>query len=635
MRLMESPLRSVRAAAVLAGALAALAYANSLPNEFAYDDVHIITENPGIHSLDSIPRALTAPYWPGRFGVQLGLWRPTTTLVLGLEYAVAGENPALYHVVNVVAHAVATGLVVLLLSELLSLAAAFAGGLLFAVHPVHVEAVANVIGIAELLPAILYLLACLLHVKGPQRTGWGRALAIGALYALAFGAKESAVTLPAALFLLDAARGRLGFGELPAHLRDRWRAYAVMAVVAVVLLWARFQVLGSIAHPFGPLGADLLQEIPRIWTLAEVWSHYVRLLVFPLDLSSDYSPNVIPISLGWNAANLVGLVLALGILAGSLAAWRRGALGPGSGSARAVAFGVVWFVVTISPVSNVLFLTGVLLAERTLYLPSVGFVAAAGWVVVRLARERRRLAWGALAAAVVLMGWRTWERNPTWKDNYTVFGVLIEDYPHSGRSQWVLGDLFFQKGNPEQGLVSYRAAINILGPHYQLITEISKRLIAAEYYSAAERLLLWAWRESPEFSVAPGLLAVIASERGDPAATERYARAALAIDDDDAVRHHLLAWALAKQERWDEAAQARQGAIAQGEGDYWQQWVSLAYLKAYAGDTLAAEAALDSARIKAVTRSGRRQVDSLGAALLGKPDSAGAFPPPASRPPVP
>jgi protein O-mannosyl-transferase len=616
-KLLESPFRSVRAAAVLAGALAALVYANSLTNEFAYDDLHIITENTGIHALESVPGALLAPYWPDRYGRQLGLWRPTTTLVLGLQYAVAGENPTLYHVVNVVAHALATVLVVLLLAELLSLPAAFAAGLLFAVHPVHTEAVANVIGIAEILPAIFYLLACLVHLRGPRETGWLRALGIGVLYALAFGGKESAVTLPGALFLLDAARSRLGFAELPGYVRERWRAYAVMAGVAAALLWARLQVLGSIAHPFGPLGAGLLDEVPRIWTLAQVWSHYVRLLVFPMDLSSDYSPDVIPISLGWNAANLVGLVLALGVLGGALAAWRRAELAPGSESPRAAAFGVVWFLVTISPVSNVLFLTGVLLAERTLYLPSVGFVAAVGWCVVRLTRERRRVAWGAVAVAVALMGWKTWERNPTWKDNQTVFGTMIADYPYSGRSQWVLGDLFFQRGNPAQGLVSYRAAINILGPHYQLITEISKKLIGAEYYDAAERLLLYSWREHPELSVAPGLLAVIASERGDPVATERYCRAALALDMNDPVSHHLLAWALAKQERWDEAAEARKGAIAQGEGDYWQQWVSLAYLQAYAGDTLAAEAALDSARVKAVTRSGRRQVDSLGVALLG------------------
>jgi tetratricopeptide (TPR) repeat protein len=629
MRIWESPLRSVRVAAVMVAALAALAFANSLRNDFAYDDLHIISENPGIQSLEALPGALADPYWPGPYGKQLGLWRPSTTAILALQYALAGENPVLYHIVNVVAHAVVSALVVLLLAELMSLSAAFVGGLVFAVHPVHVEAVANVIGIAEVFPAVAFLLACLVHVRGAQETSWARAVGIALLYAVAFGGKESAVTLPGAIFLLDAARRRLGFGELRAYVGDRWRLYAALGVVAGTLLAVRVQILGSVANPFGPLGADLLQEVPRIWTLAEVWSHYVRLMVFPLDLSSDYSPNVIPISLGWNAANITGLILALAILAGALVSWSRPALSRGNDTARALGFGVVWFLITVSPVANVLFMSGVLLAERTLYLPSLGLAAGAGWLVVRMAKDRPRGVWVLLAVALTSMSWHSWRRNPTWRDNLTVFGQLINDYPHSGRSQWVLGDLFFQQGNPSQGLVSYRAAINILGPHYQLVTEISKKLMSEEYYEAAERLLLYSWREEPEYSVAPGLLAVIYSEWGMPEETERLSRAALELDDEDPVRHHLLAWALAEQGRWDEAAEARLSTITRGEGDYWQQWVSLAYLEAYAGDTVAARVALDSASVKAGSRGGRRQVDSLRAELLRdsiRPEAGGPTP---------
>ncbi|MCG6954798.1 MAG: hypothetical protein LJF04_02305 [Gemmatimonadetes bacterium] len=615
MRLWESPLKSPRCAAVIVGAVAALVYANSLTNDFAYDDLHIITENTEIHQLGNLPHALTQPYWPGDYGRQLGLWRPVTTGLLGLQYAVSGKNATLYHVFNVVLNALVASIVVLLLAELMSTPAAFVGGLVFAVHPLHTEAVANVIGVAELLPAFLLGLACLVHLRGPERTGWGRALLIGLLYGLAFGAKESAVTLPGILFLLDAARTRLGFRDLRAYVSHRWRAYLVMIVVALAMLLAREEVLGSIAHPFGPIGADLLEHIPRIWTLAEVWSNYVRLLVFPMDLSADYSPNVIHISLGWNSANLVGLLLALLILVGALVSWRSPAMAKGQDTARAVGFGVVWFLITISPVSNVLFLSGVLLAERTMYVPSIGFAALAGWLFSRLARERRRLAWVSVAVVVGLMGLRTWKRNPTWRDNLTVFGRLIADYPYSGRSQWILGDLFFQQGRPSQGLVSYRAAINILGPQYQLITEISKKLITAKYYQAAERLLHFAWQDHPEYSVAPGLLAVIHSRENDPAETERYARIALTLDSTDAVTWHLLSWALATQGRWREAAEAREGAIREGEGSHWEQWVSLAYSRALSGDVPAAEAALDSARSKTALRRPLRQIDSLKAAF--------------------
>lgn len=621
MKLWESPLRSIRSAAVLAAALGALASANSLANGFAYDDIHIVVQNRGIQSLETLPQALREPYWPGVFGQQLGLWRPTTTLVLGLQYTMVGDNPVLYHAVNVLAHAAATALVVLLLAQLMSPPAALVGGLVFAVHPVHVEAVANVVGIAEILPALFFLVACLLHLRGPRETGWGWALGIGALYALAFGGKESAVTLPGAVFLLDAARERLSIRELPTYLRRRWRAYLVLIGVAGAMLWARMAILGSIASPFAPLGAELLAEIPRIWTVAEVWSHYVRLLVFPLDLASDYAPNVIPISIGWNAANTVGAVLALGILAGAWAAWRKPELRAGSESARAVGFGVVWFLVTISPVANVVFLSGVLLAERNLYLPSVGFAAAMGWLVVRLARDRRRAAWAGLGLVVALMGLRTWLRNPTWEDNDAVFETLIAEYPYSGRAQWVLGDQFYQLGQTRQALVSYRAAVGLLGSGYQIITEIAKKLQGAGYDQAAERLLLQAWRDRPEFGLAPGQLGVLYNKQGRPQEVERFCRISLTVGGPDAVCYHLLAGALAQQARWSEAVEARKAAIQQGEAEHWQQWVSLAELQAHAGDTAAALATLDSAAVRAGSPGGREQVDSLRV-VFGTRDAA-------------
>lgn len=630
MRLWESPLKSPRCAAVLAAALAALVYANSLGNQFAYDDVHIIAHNTRIHTLATVPDAMARPYWPEDYGKALGLWRPVTTGVLGLEYVVSDGNPVLFHAVNVVLNALVSALVVLLLAEIMSAPAAFVGGLIFAVHPVHTEAVANVVGLAELLPALLFVLACLVHLRGPEETRWGRAVGLGVLYALAFGAKESAATLPGAIFLLDAARARLGFRDLKAYIRDRWRAYFVMGVVAAAMLLAREQILGSVANPLPPLGADILAHIPRIWTLADVWSNYVRLLVFPLDLSSDYSPNVIPIFFGWQAANVVGLVLALAILLGALAAWRRAAMARGRDTARAVGFGVMWFLVTISPVANVLFLSGVLLAERTLYLPSIGFAAAIGWLFVRVARERRRVAWGAVAVAVLLMSWRTWRRNPTWYDTLSVFGTMISDYPYSGRSQWVLADVSFQKGRVHDALRSYRAAISILGSSYQIITDLSKKLINTGRYGPAERLLQVAWREHPHGWVAPALLAVVYQKEDKVKETERYARIALALDDTDPVRWHLLSWALAKEGRWKEAAAARMGAIRHGEAGHWQQWVSLAYSEALSGDVSAAEDALDSARIRPAPRQVVRGIDSLKAAF-----HAGNIVLPPSPPPAP
>ena len=612
----RSPLASRGSAALLCALLALVVHLNALNNQFAYDDVHILTENVAIHDARNLPGLLAKPYWPGDFSKELGLWRPGTTLTLGVQWAFFQGQGAPYHLVNILAHAVATALVVLLIAALSTVPVGFVSGLVFAVHPVHVEAVSNIVGIAEVQAAVFFLAACLVHVRaGPPLEeggsyGIGRVLAVTTLYLGAFLTKESAVTLPGVIFLLDATRAQIGLGDLKAYARRRALLYGVMAAGAGVVLALRFAVLGSLAHPLGPLGADLLQQgVPRIWTVAGIWTHYVRLMVFPLDLASDYSPNVLPIELGWRPLNIAGLVLALAFLIGAWIAFRARELGRGWGSGRLVGFGVMWFVITISPISNVFFLAGVLLAERTLYLPSVGAVAVAGWLLVRLVERRRALGVSLVGAVVVLMGVRSWTRTPTWEHTGTVFETMLQDTPQSGRSQWVLGDLFYLQGRVPESLHAYRAAIGILGGHHQLMTEIGKKLIGAKKYRAADFILLHAWREEPAWGVAPGYLAVNHFQQEDWVEAERYARASLEIDGDEPLISHILASALAAQGRFAEAIPWRENSIRNGEGANWEQWMTLARLRMSVGDSLGAGMARDSAVAKATTPEERRGLE--------------------------
>ena len=169
MRTWDSPLRSVRSAAFLSGAAAVLLSVNSVLNDFAFDDLPVVIQNTSIQDLGTLPKALVSPYWPNEYGQDLGLWRPLTTAFYGIQWAFWGENPAMFHALNVVLHGVVTALVVVVLAELVPLGLAFVAGLLFAVHPVHVEAVANVVGLAEVLSSALYLGACLVFLRAGHR----------------------------------------------------------------------------------------------------------------------------------------------------------------------------------------------------------------------------------------------------------------------------------------------------------------------------------------------------------------------------------------------------------------------------------------------------------------------------------
>ena len=381
MRTWDSPLRSVRSAAYLAGAAAVLVSVNVVFNDFTFDDLPILVENTRIQDFGTLPEAFVTPYWPGEYGQDLGLWRPATTALLAMQWAVWGENPAMFHVVNLVLHGVVTALVVLVLAELTPIALAFIAGLLFAVHPIHVEAVANVVGFAEIFSSVLYLLACLLFLRSGIRITLRRGAAITVLFLVAFLAKESAVTLPGVLFLLDGARADTRVREVLSYVRRRWPIYASLTAVAGLVLVARSAVLGNIASSVAPLGAELLQhDVPRIWTVASIWPHYFRLLFFPLDLSADYAPSVIPLALDLNGSGILGTLLLVGTLLLAFRLWGKKTLQPSGYPPRLFSFGVVWLVITLSPVSNVLFLSGILLAERTFYLPSLGFVALLTWI---------------------------------------------------------------------------------------------------------------------------------------------------------------------------------------------------------------------------------------------------------------
>jgi tetratricopeptide (TPR) repeat protein len=614
-----SPLRDARTASVLLGLFAALVYANSLTNRYAYDDVHIVENNTAIHALNTLPGALVSPYWPGEHGQGLGLWRPVTTGFFGLQWLAGQGEPLVFHVVNVATHVVATLLVLALLLEIMSFAAALVAAAVFAAHPVHVEAVANVVGFSELLSTTAVLAALLVHVRSGTESRWGAAIGVGVLYLVAFGAKESGVTLPGLVLLIDAARSPLGFTEIPAYVRDRWRVYLVMFSVAVGMLFARYLVLGSLASPFAPLGAALLEEVPRIWTLGEVWLHYVRLWILPLELSADYGPNVIRVRTSWGLENTVGVTLALLVCIASLVVWRRRDLVRGRDTAKTAAFGVLWFLIAISPESNTLFLSGVLLAERAFYLPSVGLAAATGWLAVRLAADRPRVVPGLVVLLLLGASVRTWTRNETWYDSGHVFTALIRDHPQSGRSQWILGDEFLRIGRTSEGLGSYRAAISLLGAEYPLLIQIARTMADHGHNEGAERLLQLAINDRPELWTAYRLLSSSRAEQGDAIGTEHWAREALQRQRDgtDPARHHLLAWALAAQGRMGEAAEARAKGDAIARAVFWQGYVYEAYAARARQDMHTADVKLDSAWAVARTPWGRRALDSVRVAEFG------------------
>lgn len=440
-RAMVAAAESPRAPAVAVACLAILVSLSGLSNGFTYDDIHVIQENALVHDLSGAWRFLGQPYWPPpRTGE---VYRPLTILLFAIQWALGGGAPLIFHAFSIALYA-ATCVAVLKLARVTLPAApgaALAAAALFAVHPVHVESVANVVGQSELLVALFLASALTLYVRWRRRApseplGARRIAVLVVLYVAACLSKEHGIVLPALLALAELLLVPRE-GARSGSARSRLRALAPLAIALLVVAAGYLAVRTVVVGGIGGATSSAFQGRPledRLLTALGGVPHWVRLLLWPASLSADYSPQhvVVRTALGAEAAAALAVLCAVPLLAVLLA--RR---------IPAASYAIGFVIVAILPVSNLLVQTGILVAERTLFLPSVGAVLLAGALLARIGRpssQPARLALGAALLALVLLGaWRSAIRQPVWRDNRTLFAQTLRDAPLSYRSHWLWG----------------------------------------------------------------------------------------------------------------------------------------------------------------------------------------------------
>ena len=491
---MALPARSRALPAIVAVAAIAV-YANSLLNGFALDDVFIVQGNPRVHSPASLADIWLTPYWAFA-GVELGLYRPGIIFLYAVQWVAGAGEPWLFHAVSVLLHAAASVLVFVLLRRLADTVPAFVGALVFAAHPIHTEAVANIVGQAEIVAAIAVLGACIVHSgRAPGlAVSWPRRIVISVLFALALVTKESAVVLPALLVIVDfaqrrvqpTARGMASYAD--ALLMPLFLLAATLAFYLIV----RYDVMGGAligvnAAPSMPY----LREEYRILNALRVFPEFIRLLFLPLDLAADYSPAAILPVETVRPLVLLGALLLMGLVAlALLTPWL-----PRAG------FPAAWFLISILTVSNLFFPIGVLIAERTLYLPSVAVSAlvAFAWQAAgpRLDPARRRRLVLLTAAVLLALGVRTWVRNPVWASTDTVWASMLRDQPRSYRTQWLYAVKLWRADRLEQAATHFEFAYRLYARDSQLLTEYANLMMAQRRFADALPMLERAQQMNP------------------------------------------------------------------------------------------------------------------------------------------
>lgn len=457
---MPLPPRRERLQLALLALLVLAAGGAFLLNGWVQDDAPRILYDARVREWSGLWSGFAQSYWPPPS--KSGLFRPLAMTLFTLEWKLGGGAIALFRLGSLLWYGAAVVAVWKVARRYLSETAAFIAATAFAVHPLHTEVLATAVDQAESAVVVFLALGLLVWAdvtEGKRDVRRGTTMVIGCyLAALAF--KENALIFPALLVAADLLLRRVD--DLRAYARRRGAALAAIGAAGIGWWGYRAAILGSAT---GAAAAEGLRDTgfgARLVLMLGVIPEWGRLFLWPAALHADYAPRQIDPDLGWGTPQLLGcaiLLLYVLLLAWS---WRR---------ERVLAFALAWIGIALFPVSNVIVPTGVILAERTLFLASVGVVLALGAAVDRLrprwegSRELRR---GGLAIGGVLLLLavvRDVTRAPDWRDAATFVQSQLRDSPKSWRAHTAAGIWAFEAGDRRRGEYELRTAIAIWPNH--------------------------------------------------------------------------------------------------------------------------------------------------------------------------
>ena len=420
-------------------------YANTTSYDFSLDDSYHLLGNDEVKLASYSIDAFSEPTWPGN------LYRPLLSSSLALTYAAFGANPIPYHLTNAAIYALCVVFAFLLLADLLSLRTAFISALLFAVHPIHVEAVANVSHRTELLAFLFGLSALHFAMRAAMRASLFDAIVSFAAMLLSLLSKESALAfVPLLLCALTVVKQRQTI-KLPV-------AAATAALIVYLIL--RINALGSIIVPgtevffvVNPLAS--LPASARIENALILLGHYIYLMIFPASLTHDYSfAKTVPISnfLDPNVIMYLTLLATMALL-GAYGLFKK----------NPIWFWPAWFFISIAIQSNLFFPIGTVFAERLAFTPSLAVCALAGISAASLSNRTLQLTLTCLVTAI--LSGKTLVQSSYWRSNTTLHTQGIVLSPASAKAQQNYAIVLMNNGKFPEAISQLKKALAIY-PNY-------------------------------------------------------------------------------------------------------------------------------------------------------------------------
>lgn len=478
--------------------LVALCYGNTLTLDFALDDRMVIMESKytiqgGKEGLKAI---FTEDTFNGYFGngkknnvVEGGRYRPMSQMTLMFEFQMFGKDikrkigdvndfmnlhnpdheqffvdsslPMICHFFNIlyftllclVIYRVLTIIFAQYKGEKWFQSLAFIATVLFVVHPIHTEAVANVKGRDEIFAMLGSMLSLLFVLKFVDTRKWWFLLLSFMAFLFGIFSKENTIT-----FLAVVPLTLYFYNNEHKKKYDYWVTLIPLLLGSVIFLMARAAALGAFM-PADKSGIILNNpyvnstKMEEIATVLLTWAIYLKLLVFPHPLTHDYYPMQIAIT---NFSNpLVWIVILGSVALIAFALWKLR-------KRHVVAFGILFFIITFSVTSNLLFNIGTFMNERFVFIPSLGFTLILGYGFYLLfMMEKKVIQHGSLVVLMIicaLLSLKTITRNKAWKDDFTLFLTDVKTSTNSIKCNISAGGSYLQMYKKSQNKEEERLA---------------------------------------------------------------------------------------------------------------------------------------------------------------------------------
>jgi tetratricopeptide (TPR) repeat protein len=475
---------------------------NSWGHQFVMDDWNRIVGAPLIQSLYNISKLFISPFHLLDL-MRSTINRPFTSFTFAINWWISGPQPDGFHWFNRLIH-ILICLGIFRVFQLLFPQRKFLAlitSLFFAVHPIQTEAITYITGRADALALLLFIYSWLLFIRvrlSPSLLRWAY---IGSLFLYFFAllSKESAISWLGIALLTEFSC--FGHGDIRTTwraLRQNWiRIYGGYVLVTCAYLALRFPIVREIIRvdvtPLDNPSAHV-STAARIMTALKILFLSIGQILWPFHLSADYSYNEIQLITQWKSLGGI-TVLFLTLILLVLLAWSFR-------HAPHFFFGLAYFLITYSVVSNILIPIGTIRADRLLYMPALGFCFLIATVLEPLesrfkTKSGQRLFYGGIAILLALLAMRTIERNRVWQDESTLYAQTVLDSPQSAKAHNNLGVQLFSRGDLEGAMAQYQLAEAIKPDYPDLLSNTGTLLSREGRYSEAASYLRRAVAISP------------------------------------------------------------------------------------------------------------------------------------------